>query len=57
VRFEAEGEPIQLALHASVFRMRDREHTLVSLYDIGGRSKKRKWKRGRISSASSPMKS
>ncbi len=36
VRFEHEGEPIQLALHASVFRLRDREHTLVSLYDIGG---------------------
>jgi len=36
VRLEAEGESIQLALHASVFRMRDREHTLVSLYDIGG---------------------
>jgi signal transduction histidine kinase len=35
VRFEEGGEMAQLSLHASVFRMRDNEHTLVSLFDIG----------------------
>ena len=35
VRLDEEGETTQIALHASVFRTRDREHTLVSLYDIG----------------------
>ena len=35
VRLEEDGEMSQFALHASVFRMRDREHTLVSLFDIG----------------------
>lgn len=35
VTVDTDGEPAQLSLSAAAFRVRDREHTLVSLYDIG----------------------